>query len=226
MTESSQPKNCMTRLRLDFCMMERAGSTTPKILFCYSGMTKQRIPLIPKQNWSMLSPFWYMYMFSAEKRGRNFEATHARKFLPPILLNKSNLLKLSRWISSEISSRKFMGNWLMNMSSPVMLRLWSYQRAFLMLKYSSFVILYLVFMLFRKRSFSYRAACELSQLVIRAPNAPEIKLKARTPVTMITIEKRRSIVVLAEMSPYPTVDIVVTVQQIEVMYRSKGAQYQ
>ena len=42
--------------------------------------------------------------------------------------------------------------------------------------------------------------------------APEMKVKAVTPASITVMQKIRSSVVLADKSPYPTVDVVVTIK--------------
>jgi hypothetical protein len=41
---------------------------------------------------------------------------------------------------------------------------------------------------------------------------PEIKVNTTTPITIITMQNNLSVVVAADMSPYPTVVMVVTVK--------------
>ena len=51
-----------------------------------------------------------------------------------------------------------------------------------------------------------------SKLERTEDRAPEMKVKTITPSTMSTMQYRRSMLVLADMSPYPTVVMVVTVK--------------
>ncbi len=44
---------------------------------------------------------------------------------------------------------------------------------------------------------------------MREESAPEMKVKDVTPASIIVTQKRRSSAVLADKSPYPTVDVVV-----------------
>ena len=43
-------------------------------------------------------------------------------------------------------------------------------------------------------------------------SAPDINVKAVTPASIVMMQKIRSRVVEAERSPYPTVDVVVTIK--------------
>ena len=52
---------------------------------------------------------------------------------------------------------------------------------------------------------------------VKEPVANE---KETTPKSIVTIDNSRSFVSVAEMSPYPTVVIVVTVKYTAIMYKS------
>ena len=64
----------------------------------------------------------------------------------------------------------------------------------------------------RNMSFSLRAACEASKLDRIEASAPDTKVNEKTPITMRMMQKIRSAVVLPEMSPKPTVEIVVMIK--------------
>ena len=51
-----------------------------------------------------------------------------------------------------------------------------------------------------------------SKLESTEDKAPEMKVNTITPRTMSNMQYRRSILVVADMSPYPTVVMVVTVK--------------
>lgn len=75
----------------------------------------------------------------------------------------------------------------------------------------------------RKRSYSYVFALVWSNDDINEDREPDIKVNTTTPKISSKIQNIRSYVVDADMSPYPTVVIVVTVKYEASQYYSKGS---
>jgi hypothetical protein len=65
--------------------------------------------------------------------------------------------------------------------------------------------------LFKVVSFSYKTAFFASWFAMMLVNVPEENEKKNTPLTINNMQITLSVVLVPEISPYPTVEIVVTV---------------